>query len=302
MNKSKARQGSLLVVLAALCWSTMGVFGRRINALGLTSFETAQIRVTAAFLTIAIFVLIKDPKLFRIRIKDIWCFIGTGLLSLMMYCICYFKALETTSISLITVLSDMSPIYIMLMGAVLFKEKITGRKIAALVISVCGCILVSGILYGIKGDTTGLLLGLAAGFFYALYSIFTKYAINRGYTTWTILLYTFGFATVGCSFLCDWGCIGSAIKADVSALGLFIMFGVVTCLAPYALYSRGLQSIELSKASILNCLDIVSSSVLGAVVFREYPTVTAIIGIALVMTAVILLSVNGKKTCREANG
>ena len=298
----RAQRGALYVILAALSWSTMGVLARRMNAIGLFSLEISQVRVSVAFFTISLFLLIKNPTLFRIRWKDLWCFIGTGLCSLLLYCICYFRALESASISIVTVLTYMSPVYIMLMSAMLFHEKITGRKILALCLSIAGCILVSGILFGISGDATGLLLGFAAGFFYALYSIFTKFAINRGYTTWTILFYTFGFAMIGCSFLCDWHTIGTVVSSSVNAVFLCLLFGVITCFVPYALYSRGLQEIEMSKASILNCLDVVSSSILGALFFREYPTWTAVCGIALVLTSVILLSTNGRQTAMNSDG
>ena len=200
-EKAKTRKGSALVLLAALAWSTMGPLTRKLNTMGLYSFEVSQIRLTTAFVMIFLFILVVDRRMLKIRLKDVWCFLGTGLCSLLMYCICYFRALESASISVVTVLTYMSPVYIMLMSAVLFREKITGKKLLALGLSIGGCVLVSGVLFGITGSAKGLLLGLAAGFFYALYSIFAKYAIERGYQSWTILLYTFGLAMVGCSFL-----------------------------------------------------------------------------------------------------
>ena len=294
-NQSETKRGSALVLLAALCWSTMGSLTRVLNAAGIFSREVTQVRVTVAFLTIGIFLLCNDRTLLRVRWKDLWCFLGTGLCSLLMYCICYFKALETTDISVVTVLAYMSPVYLMLLGTVLFREKLTGRKLLALALSVSGCVLVSGVLGGFHGDSTGILLALAAGFFYALYSVFTKYAIVRGYQTWTILLYTFGFAALGSSFLCDWPSLtGVLVQRPVLSL-LCIAFGEITCCIPYALYSRGLQKLELSRASILNCVDVVFSSVFGAVFFREYPGWTALLGIALVLTAVILLSLSETK-------
>ncbi len=290
-EQKKSVHGTIFIILAALAWSTMGSLARLMNAIGLYSLEISQIRLTVAFITVFLFLLIGKRSLFRIKLKDIWCFLGTGLCSLLMYCICYFRALETVSISLVTVLTYMAPIYIMLMSAVLFHEKITGRKLLSLLLSVGGCVLVSGILFGVNGDITGLLLAAAAGFFYALYSIFTKFAINRGYTTWTILLYTFAFSMIGCAFFADWGHIGEVIVSTPTALPLCIGFGVITCFVPYALYSCGLQEIEMSRASIINCLDVVSSTILGAVFFHEIPSWTAVCGIALVLGSIVLLSV-----------
>ena len=127
-NQSETKRGSALVLLAALCWSTMGSLTRVLNAAGIFSREVTQVRVTVAFLTIGIFLLCNDRTLLRVRWKDLWCFLGTGLCSLLMYCICYFKALETTDISVVTVLAYMSPVYLMLLGTVLFREKLTKKQ------------------------------------------------------------------------------------------------------------------------------------------------------------------------------
>ena len=268
---------------------------RQLHAAGLYASDVVQIRYLLATLFVGLYLLVFHRDKFRIRLRDLWCFLGTGLCSLLLYCIFYFRAFERVSISIATVLTYMSPIYIMLLGTLLFREKITPRKVLALVLSIGGCVLVSGVLSGISGSPDGLLAGFAAGFFYALYSIFAKFAIDRGYQTWTILFYTFGLAAIGCAFVSDWGAIGAVLSTQPVAIPLCLLFGVVTCFFPYLFYSMGLQRIELSRASILNCVDVVSSSLLGAVLFQEYPSWSALLGIALILTAVVLLSTTSKK-------
>lgn len=296
-STAQTRKGAVLVLLAALCWSTLGAFARLMNSIGLRSLELTQVRVTTAFAVVLLFLLIKDRSLFKIRLKDLWCFVGTGICSLLMYCVCYFKALESASISVVTVLSYMAPVYIMLMGTVLFHEKITKRKIVGLSLSVIGCVLTSGVLFGASGSKTGLLLGLAAGFFYALYSVFTKLAIVRGYQIWAVLLYTFGFATFGCSFVSDWNVIGTVLAPHIGRVVLSILFGGITCFLPYALYSKGLQMIEVSKASVINCADVVFSSLIGAFVFHEHLTFLSICGIVLVLTSIAVMTLSKTKPC-----
>ena len=291
MKQSKA---AILVLLAGALWGSMGLFVRRLNAAGLYAMDVVLARMLSALLFMGIFMLLFSRESFRIRLKDLWCFLGTGLCSLLLYCIFYFRAVERVSISVATVLTYMSPIYIMLLGALLFHEKITPRKVLALILSIGGCVLVSGVLSGISGNPDGLLAGFAAGFFYALYSIFAKFAIDRGYQTWTILFYTFGLAAIGCAFVSDWGAIGAVLSTQPVAIPLCLLFGVVTCFFPYLFYSMGLQRIELSRASILNCVDVVSSSLLGAVLFQEYPSWSALLGIALILTAIVLLSIGSK--------
>jgi len=290
----KSASGSLLIILAALCWSSMGVFTRNFNSIGLYAMEITQLRVTTAFIAVGLVLLFSDPTNIRFKLKDLWCFLGTGICSLLMYCLCYFKALETTDISVVTVLAYLSPVYIMLMSTFLFKEKLSRRKILALCVAVAGCALVSGIFGGFHGNVTGLLLGFASGFFYALYSIFTKFAILRGYQTSTILFYTFGFSAVGVSFFCDWNTLAETVSSSFETAVLSLIFGAVTCCVPYALYSAGIRRIEISKASILNCADVVFSSAFGALLFQEYPSWIAIVGICLILASVVILSMKEK--------
>lgn len=278
-----------MVLLAACLWSTMGMFTRYLNQLGIYSLEVTQIRVTVGFLLIGGYLLLWHRDMLKIRLKDLWCFLGTGLLSLLMFCICYFRALQTITMSTAAVLLYMAPVYVMLMSLALFRERITRRKVTALLLAVVGCAFTSGIM-GFGGDTTGILLALASGLFYALYSIFSRYAIQRGYHAYTIVFYTFLFSALGCSFLCDWSAIGTTLVQADTAWILYLGLGLLTGFLPYVLYSRGLMVLESSRASILASMEAVSSMVLGMVLFREIPNIYGGIGIVLVLGSVAILS------------
>ena len=78
------------------------------------------------------------------------------------------------------------------MSCILFREKLTGKKVLCLVLAVGGCALVSGLASGSVGEisTGGILIGLASGFTYALYSIFSTYALKK-YQPLTVTFYTF---------------------------------------------------------------------------------------------------------------
>ncbi|PMC38381.1 hypothetical protein CJ195_07895 [Bacillus sp. UMB0899] len=80
---------------------------------------------------------------------------------------------------------------------VLFKERFTFRKVLSLITTFMGCILVIGLIPFTKESVTiyGLLVGLGSGFFYALYSIFGKFALAK-YSTVTVTTYTFIFAAI----------------------------------------------------------------------------------------------------------
>lgn len=293
-------KGILAVLLAAALWGTMGVFVRYLNAAGLAALDITQVRITVGLLAIGGYLLIFRRELFRIRLKDIWCFLGTGLVSLLLFSTCYFKSFEYVSLSTAAVLLYTAPTFVMLMSLVLFKEKMTLPKLAALVLSLVGCVLVSGIGGGGIGEPIGILLATASGLFYALYSIFSRYAIMRGYSSLTIVFYTFLFCAVGCAFLSDLPRIAETVFVSDPKMWLLTLgVGIVTGFLPYVFYSYGLTCMESSRASILASIEPVVGTLFGVFLFGEPLTVGGGIGTVLVLSAVVLLSLKPRKAKSE---
>lgn len=287
---------ALAAVLAAgTFWGTMGFFARSLYAAGFGPLEVAQTRITTGLVFVGFYILLFNRNLFKVKLKDIWCFLGTGIVSLLLFSTCYFSALNYTSLAVAAILLYTAPFFVMLLSLLLFKEKMNGKKVLALLLAFAGCVLVSGV----GGDTAfswkGILLGLGSGFFYALYSIFGRYAINRGYGAWTMTFYTFLFCSIGCAFLSDWQVIGGVMAASSANVFWVLGLGFVTAFLPYVLYSTGLEHMESSKASILASVEPVVSALFGVFVFHETLTLWGILGIVLVLGAIVILNVKLKK-------
>ena len=288
---------ALFAVLAAgTFWGTMGFFARSLYAAGFGPLEVAQTRITTGLVFVGLYILLFNRSLFRVKWKDMWCFLGTGIVSLLLFSTCYFSALNYTSLAVAAILLYTAPFFVMLMSLLLFKEKMNGKKVFALILAFTGCVLVSGVGGDEEFSWIGILLGLGSGFFYALYSIFGRYAINRGYGAWTMTFYTFLFCSVGCAFLCDWQVIGTSVQTDNSVLLWVLGLGFVTAFLPYVLYSIGLENMESSKASILASVEPVVSALFGVFVFHETLTAWGILGILMVLGAIVVLNVKLKKT------
>ena len=289
-------KGLVAVLAAGTFWGTMGFFARSLYAAGFGPLEVAQTRITTGLILVGLYILLFNRSQFKVKLKDIWCFLGTGIVSLLLFSTCYFSALNYTSLAVAAILLYTAPFFVMLMSLLLFKEKMNGKKVFALLLAFTGCVLVSGVGGDENFSWIGILLGLGSGFFYALYSIFGRYAINRGYGAWTMTFYTFLFCSVGCAFLCDWQVIGKSMQADHSVLLWVLGLGFVTAFLPYVLYSTGLEHMESSKASILASVEPVVSALFGVFVFHETLTLWGILGIAMVLGAIVVLNVKRKKT------
>ena len=286
---------ALAAVLAAgTFWGTMGFFARSLYAAGFGPLEVAQTRITTGLILVGLYILLFNRSQFKVKLKDIWCFLGTGIVSLLLFSTCYFSALNYTSLAVAAILLYTAPFFVMLLSLLLFKEKMNSKKVIALILAFTGCVLVSGVGGDESFSWIGILLGIGSGFFYALYSIFGRYAINRGYGAWTMTFYTFLFCSIGCAFLSDWQVIGSVMAADSANILWVLGLGFVTAFLPYVLYSTGLEHMESSKASILASVEPVVSALFGVFVFHETMSLWGVLGIAMVLGAIVVLNVKKK--------
>jgi len=282
----KQKLAPLYVLGAGSLWGLMGMFVRHFNGLGLGSLEIGELRMIMGLVVTGGYLAIFHRELLKIRWRDLWCFAGTGIGSLLLMNWTYFTAMEHTSLAVAGVLLYTAPIFVMLLSALLFRETITKRKVFALLLAFSGCAMVSGIGTDNQISGLGLIYGLGAGISYAMYSIFGRFAIRRGYGSWTITFYSFLFCAAAGAFVCDWHVAAAAVTEPVWV----VLLGVVTAFAPYVLYSLGLTAMENSRASILASIEPVVATLISVFVFHEPMGVLSALGIGLVLTAIVLLA------------
>ncbi|CAM5490232.1 multidrug DMT transporter permease [Streptomyces tanashiensis] len=85
-----------------------------------------------------------------------------------------FEAYEATSISLATVVYHTQPFFLVLLGAVFLRERISAGKLGWLALAFVGLVLVSGVGPGDTASLAGLGFALAAAVLYALATFVTK--------------------------------------------------------------------------------------------------------------------------------
>lgn len=288
--KEKSSYFSVVCVLAAgMLWGCMGILVRTLSMGGFTSLEVTAFRsvVTTVIMFVGMFLF--NRKELKIKIKDLWCFIGTGICSVTFFNVCYFSCMKYTTLSVAAILLYTAPSFVIVMSFFLFKEKLGARKLIALVLAFAGCVFVSG-GFGKEGiGMAGLLTGLGAGFGYALYSIFGKFAINKGYSSYTITTYTFLFAWIGTMPLLNMKHVFASMQASVQQMPLAILMAVLTTVVAYLLYTNGLKGLENGKASIIASIEPVMATMVGLLVYGEPINGMGIAGMILVLLSCFLV-------------
>jgi drug/metabolite transporter (DMT)-like permease len=296
MNKKLAY---LLIVTGASLWGVIGIFVTYLYTQGFTPTQVVSIRALSATFFLVLYAMYKNRKLLKIKISDSKYFIGTGIFSIVLFNLCMFTAIQETSISIAAILLYTAPAFVTIFSRILFKELITPRKMAALLITLLGCAFVIGIFTNTNESISlyGIILGLGSGLFYALYSIFGKFALRK-YDSLTVSVYTFVFAAIAITpFSGLWTVL--PLFATLEVWLYIIGLGFLSTMLAYLLYTKGLNAVESSRASIIATVEPVIAAILSFLVFDETLNVWQYLGIVMVIAAVIIVQEPTKKSSNQ---
>ncbi|MEE3420877.1 MAG: EamA family transporter [Lachnospiraceae bacterium] len=284
----KVNFGPMYVAAAGILWGVIGIPVRGLSALGFSSMQIVESRSLLAVILLSVLFFIRDRSLFKIRLKDIWMFLGTGIASQLFFNWCYFQSIRIMSLSAAAVLLYTAPSFVMVLSALIFHEKITGKAVISILLTFLGCMFVTGFIHGGSLPLMGILIGLGAGFGYSLYSIFGRFAINAGYRTATIVFYTVLFCFLGSLCMPGQASAFHQMTSSPSAIGYIVLISIFNTLLPHFAYMTGLSLVENSRASVIASIEPVVASLLGILAFHESCSWENVLGIVLVLTGILI--------------
>lgn len=286
-TKKTPRGAAASILAAAALWGIIGVWNRRLMAGGLSPYSIVVVRNCGGLVLLTAVMALRDRSVFRVERQHLKYFFGTGVVSVVLFTVCYFSCQEICSLAVASILLYTAPAIVVVLSALLWREPVTKKKLLALGLTLVGCALVCGVFSGSLTVTGGgIALGLGAGFFYALYSIFGRYALAH-YGPMTVTVWTFVFAGVASLVLVRPAELAALAQPSMALTAV----GLVVCstVLPYILYTRGLARVEAGKASILASLEPVVASVAGVVLFGEPMSPLTAAGIVCVLAGVYIL-------------
>ncbi len=287
--KQRENRAVANVLIAGTAWGCIGFFTRTLSALGMSPLSISFFRSLVAALLLGIYLGISQRDILRIAIKDLWMFFGTGVVSIGAFNVFYFYTQTKTTLSIAAVLLYTAPFFVIMMSALIFKEKITKQKIIALCLAFTGCLCVTGVIGG-KLDLVPIAVvsGIAAAICYALYSIFGRIALAK-YPAMTVTFYSLFVSGIGI------GVVFAGSGAEMPAISMklivfIILLAIISTMLPYIFYTKGLQVLAPSKASVLAFVEPMVATILGMVVMHEPLTLISMLGIILIFLGIIVLN------------
>ena len=280
-------------------FGSSGIFVRTLTQNGIGPTTLLFLRFSIAIIPILIAIIAADKNLFKIELKDIPLFLVCSLCIIGLN-LCYNHSMNTVPLSLAAVLLSIAPIYVLIIAYFLFGEKITSKKLICMILAISGCVLMTGILENDLGNLPlfGILSGIGAGLFWAIYLIASKKSIKNGNHTFTILFYSIIFISIALIPFTDFGEISSFVSIDpVLTIIFLILHSTFSFALPYIFSTISLNYMDSGTSSIfLSGAEPFAALIFGFLIYSEIPTPLMFCGFILTIIAMMMLSKDDSKT------
>lgn len=287
MNCSKRTHSGLppafyyiMYVLAMLIFGTNGFFAAHI------SFQGSQIvllRTLIGGILLTGLVLLRggfDRAAVRAEAK--WLLLGGAALGFNW--VALFEAYRMLNVSLATLIYYVGPMLILLLSPILFREKLTGQKLAAVCIVAVGLVCISGSIALGGMNTAGLLTAIVSALFYASLIAFNKRIERTGGMQTAAIELDVAFVVVLVYVLLTTG-LPHPTAAD---LPFILIIGLVNTGLAYLLYFSGLQKLPGQSVALISYVDPVSALLFSAVLLHESMTPVQLVGAVLIIGGAML--------------
>ena len=282
----------LLIVIASVMWGTSAIFSNLLYPNGFTPIQVTAMRGSVSAILMSLYVFITNKNLFKISLSQLFWF-ALGGISMFLAAYFYYESMSVGSVSVAVMLMYTAPIFVMTYSVLFLGEKLTFPKLISIIFVFVGCALISGIFGGVKFNLWGVITGLLSGISYSAYNIIAKVQISKKGNPISASVYCYIFMALMSFCFAD---IPSIFKiANTSPLYLYSLIlgvGIFTVTLPYSLYTLSLKYIPVGTASALGIIEPMTATLFGVVLFNEPLSVPSCIGILLIMTAVLTLSVS----------
>ena len=278
----KRLTGILLIAISAASFGTLAIFGRFLYADGMDTFTMLFLRfgISASIMT---FILILRKEPFP-RGRVLALLIGMGALGYVGQSFSYLSAIKYASAGLVALLLYLYPMFVFILSVIFLREKVTWAKVAALVLALVGTALTVG---PAGGQFLGIFFAIFAAVVYSVYIIVGADVTKHVSAVQSSLVI---FASAGAVYGMLTAVNGAHLPASSS--GWWSMAGIVllATVIPVVTFLAGLERIGPTNAAMLSTLEPVVTVLLAAWLFAERLEPLTMVGGALILVAVVVLT------------
>lgn len=275
--KNHAQRGRLLAVVAALLWSTSGLF---VKSPPIESMDPAAAgpfvacyRALIAALVLAPLVKWRQIRLRRGLIPLVVSFASMNVL--------FVTAMTMTDAGDVIFLQYTAPFWVLIAGVPLLKERIVRANAIALALALVG---VGVIAFGSvrAGSWAGAAMALGAGASYAGVILSLRFLRDED-GPWLVWLANLSSGLVLLPFV-----VRMDAHAGVAQWGVIAGLAIVQMGTPYIVFARSLRSITAQEAGLITLVEPVVNPIWVWVVWHQPIAGHTILGGGLILLALVL--------------
>ncbi len=286
------RRGMLLVIIAGTLWGTTGVVSQWVGQLAPTnsiSLSFFRMLVAAPVLLLA-GQLVLGRRMWAVSRRDVGLMMLLGVLTALDYFL-YFAAIAQAGVAVSTLLVVcVAPVLVTLVSAVLDRRRPSNLILFSVALSVAGTFLLVAGGENVRNQPVslaGVALALTTACGYAGIIVFGRHLSARHHP---LQVTGIGFAAGAVVLGLIAQRIGFYGVYPAPALALIVYIGVVPTALGYGLFLLGVQTISAPVAGVLVLLEPITATVLAWVLFGERLSLVGIVGAALLLGVIYLLS------------
>lgn len=284
MNIKSSHSGVWYILGAALLWGTTGT-AQAFAPAGFDSKVIGALRLLVGGIVLLIIALYRrelgKPSNWNWRQVLMAASFTAG------YQLCFFAAVAKTGVAVGTIVGIGScPVIGGLLGLIFRGEKPGTRWLAATILAIFGCSLLSLTSGDVTVDPVGIVLAIGAGACYAAYTLIIKGLLEKHTPNAVMAVVVCAGAVllspllVNCDL--DW-------LMQPRAIGVVLHLGLATMALSYWLFARGLQTVQVATAVTLSLAEPMTAAALGIVVLGEKLNTPAFFGISLIFAGLAIL-------------
>jgi drug/metabolite transporter (DMT)-like permease len=290
-TRPAALGGLAIAIGGAVLFSTKAIVAKllyryHIDAVTLIAFR--MLFSLPVFAAVAVWKMRTEPPL---TVRDRWRLAGLGLLGYYLSSYLDFLGLQYISVGLERLILFLTPTFVLLITALVFKRRIGRAEWIALALSYCGIVLVfAHDLKGGGGSTvTGSLLVLGSAACYAAYLLGTGEMVRR---IGSLRLVAYAMCVSSAACIAQFFILrpASMLVQPLPVYGLSLVNGIFCTIFPVFMTMAAVQRIGATTASQAGMIGPVSTLFLGWAMLGEAITTVQLAGTGLVLAGIYLLS------------
>lgn len=292
------------IIIASIVWGTTGTaatFAPEVSAAAIGAAAMGIGGLLQALLAL------KGISASRHALRTHWRCLALGAVAVAIYPLAFYASMRMAGVTIGTVISiGSAPLLSALIEYKLDGFRLSARWIVGALTGILGMILLilaeSGTAHASATNNSammGILLGLVAGFTYALYSWCARRVMQSGISSTTAMGAIFGIgglllmpilAVTGGAFLASW---------NNAAVGIYM--AIIPMFIGYVCFGYGLSRVQASTATTITLFEPVVAAFLAVIIVGERLPLLGWLGVVLVVACLVIITLPQKTRMPDNN-